>query len=97
MLVIFLVFDFDRSESISLQEILIIFVCVINGFARITNQSPPSYYTIEYFAKIMFLKSDISSDNQLDVKEIIDWIYTNSVILGFFEKYEPEQKVKQNL
>jgi len=72
---------------------LLIFVCVINGIARVTNQQSPSYYNIEYFAKIMFLKSDDSHDNELDVREIMDWLNDNSVIYDFFMNYEPNTKV----
>ena len=45
----------------------------------------------------MFLKSDDSHDNELDVREIMDWLNDNSVIYDFFMNYEPNTKVVQNL
>lgn len=56
---IFLIFDLDNSETLTLDEIISIFICHSNGFAKITDQLPPEYKNISNYAKIMFIKSDV--------------------------------------
>jgi len=57
--VIFLMFDLDASENLSLDEIISVFISCINGYAKFSNQTPPEHMNVIYYAKIMFLKSDV--------------------------------------
>jgi len=46
-------FDFDNSESISLEELITIFMCVVIGFCRLTETEIPNFKVIETFAKLV--------------------------------------------
>jgi Ca2+-binding EF-hand superfamily protein len=54
-----ILFDLDNSGNISLNELLIIFKSVVMGYSKLTDTELPPYITLEKFAKLMFLKSDI--------------------------------------
>lgn len=58
---IFLLFDFDCSESTSLNELVTIFMCVTIGYCKISEAVIPPFSTIEKYAKLVSLNFFINS------------------------------------
>lgn len=85
--VLFLIFDFDCSESIQLEELIVIFICFVQGFCKLTDFPAPSYSSLERYAKLMFLKSDIQADNELSLPEIIEWVESNVKAMEVFARF----------
>ncbi|EGR32152.1 hypothetical protein IMG5_094380 [Ichthyophthirius multifiliis] len=94
--VLIVLFDLDCNGSISLNELLIIFKSVFMGYCKLTETEIPTYGTLEKFAKLMFLKSDIQADNSLELKEIIEWVEGNGKAMELFARFEPQYKIKEN-
>ncbi|CAD8137271.1 unnamed protein product [Paramecium octaurelia] len=93
---LYIVFDLDCNGNISLNELLIIIKSIIIGYCKLTNAELPPYVQLEKFAKLMFLKSDIQVDNQLELSEIIEWLEKeNDIGKDLFTLYEPKQKVQE--
>ncbi|CAK88170.1 unnamed protein product (macronuclear) [Paramecium tetraurelia] len=93
---LYIVFDLDCNGNISLNELLIIIKSIIIGYCKLTNAEMPPYVQLEKFAKLMFLKSDIQVDNQLELSEIIEWLEKeNDIGKDLFTLYEPKQKVQE--
>lgn len=65
------------------------------GYCKLTETPIPPYNTLEKFAKLMFLKSDIQADNTLELKEIIEWVESNSKAMQLFQRFEPKYKIKE--
>ena len=84
---LFLIFDFDCSESIQLEELIVIFICFVQGFCKLTDFPTPSYSSLEKYAKLMFLKSDIQADNELSLPEIIEWVEGNIKAMEVFARF----------
>ena len=77
IIVLFLLFDFDVNEYINIDELVCVMANCIVGFCKMTNQIVPHYSKISAFSKMMFLKTDVESDNQLNVKELLEWTFSN--------------------
>jgi hypothetical protein len=43
----------------------------------------------------MFLKSDIQADNALELKEIIEWVESNTKAMELFSKFGKKKKKKK--
>lgn len=84
---LFLIFDFDCSDSIQLEELIVIFICSVQGFCKLTEAPIPSYSNLEKYAKLMFLKSDIQADNELSLPEIIEWVEGNIKAMEIFARF----------
>ena len=67
---LFILFDFDLSENIDLNELLVIFKSIILGYCKLTKTKTPSYTDLEKYAKITFLKSELSEDNAIELNFI---------------------------
>ncbi len=57
------------------------------GYCKLTNSQLPNYSKLEKFAKLMFLKSDIQADNSLELKEIIEWVESNTKAMELFGRF----------
>ncbi|KAL4430203.1 hypothetical protein ABPG74_014762 [Tetrahymena malaccensis] len=93
---LYILFDLDCNGGISLNELLIIFKSIIMGYCKLTETELPPYTTLEKFAKLMFLKSDIQADNSLELKEIIEWVEGNGKAMELFARFEPQYKIKES-
>jgi hypothetical protein len=50
----------------------------------------------KYYFQKMFLKSDIQADNALELKEIIEWVESNTKAMELFSKFGKKKKNKKN-
>lgn len=51
---LFLLFDFDCSESTSVHELITIFMCLTIGFCKLTETEIPAHEKIETYAKLVY-------------------------------------------
>jgi hypothetical protein len=79
-----IVFDLDCNGGISLNELLIIFKSMVQGYCKLTQSNLPPYSKLEKFAKLIFMKSDIQDDNMLELKEIIEWVESDRATMLLF-------------
>lgn len=54
LIVLYLLFDFNHSNSISLDELVIVFNCVIRGYCKVTKSKIPKYSELEKYAKLVY-------------------------------------------
>lgn len=68
-LVIYSLFDFDASGTITKVELMTIYESVVQGYCKLTNQKPPAYQHLEKFTRLLFLKSEGSEDKDVLIME----------------------------
>ncbi len=68
-LVAFAMFDFDRSGSVSLDELVIFFVASCKGIGRLTRAAMPKKAILQEIATTQFLIYDINNNKLLELDE----------------------------
>ena len=66
---LFRMFDFDQTGSLTIDEALLFFKSIIIGYCRMVGQDLPSAQSIREAAKITFLRADSHPDNYIEFKE----------------------------
>jgi Ca2+-binding EF-hand superfamily protein len=90
---IFLMFDFDKSNGISRDEMVMMLRCVTRALYRIgLTDFFPEYAELESLADEMFSEANGGTDREATIEEISDWatanIAANDIISRFKENPE---------
>ena len=90
---IFVLFDFDKSNGISKDEMVMMLRCVTRALYRVgLTDSFPEYTELEALADEMFSEANGGSNREATIEEISDWatanIAANDIVSRFQENPE---------
>ena len=84
---IFNLYDFDRSKSISKDELTVLMTNVLSSLKRMEKKPAPSIAEIEAKTNDFFNKADTDHHNSISLKEFKDYIRTDKQILSCLMSY----------
>jgi hypothetical protein len=78
---IFNLYDFDRSQSISKEELTVLMANTLAALKSMEGKKPPSIQEIEQKTNEFFKESDLNCDNIISLKEFKSYIKKDKQIL----------------
>ena len=60
---IFWIYDFDKSETITMDELIMLMQSALSSLFTMSHQDAPSLLEIEFHAQTFFNEADINQDN----------------------------------
>ena len=83
--ILFDLYDFDHSQSLSFDELIIMLRTAMNALCYMTNSSPISMEELEARTTRIFAKIDTNSDNSISLAEWISFITRDVEVVKFLE------------
>jgi len=93
---IFQLFDFDKSETLELTEMIMTLQSAIGGLCKYVYLPIPSLQDVEAIALSIFLLIDHDNNKRITLDEFSVWVTNNFELQDFFLKYTGTQTI-QNL
>lgn len=88
---IFLLFDFNQSQSIEPKELILSFQSTIRGLCKVVSLPVPTLEEIEDIAKKLFMDIDYDNSKTIEFEEFNSWILDNYELQNFLLKYTGTQ------
>jgi hypothetical protein len=93
----FIVFDFDKSKSISKDEMVIMVISFIKGIEFMTSTHIYDNFDLEALGKQFFELAFHNPSKLITLKELEKWVESSPSIISLFMKYENNKIPKLNL
>jgi len=84
---IFNLYDFDRSQSISKDELTVLMANTMASLKSMEGKPAPTINEIELKTNELFTKADVDRNNQISLKEFKNYIKKDQEILGVLMSY----------
>ena len=86
---IFSLFDFDKSDGISPEEMVMLMRCVTRGLCRIgLTETYPEYKQLEILSKTIFECCDKDQNGDVSVSEFVGWTTADGVASGLLTCFQ---------
>lgn len=83
----FELFDFDKSGTLELAEVILILQSVLRGLCKFVHITPPSRKSFEEEGINFFKIADKACDNKVSKREFVLWIKEDAELQEFLLKY----------
>ena len=93
---IFKLFDFDLNGTLTVDEVIQIFITTCKALATFTNTVVLEKQILFKAASSIFRMADVDHSESLSVEEIKQWVETKPVFMNFLDLYQPKVKVYNN-
>ncbi len=86
--ILFELYDFDHSQSITLDELLVLMETAMNALCYLTNVQPLARDTLEEHTRRVFAKIDINHDDMISLSEFISFITRDVEVVDLLTRLE---------
>lgn len=83
--ILFELYDFDHSQSLSFDELIIMLRTAMNALCYMTNNQPITMEELEDHTTRVFAKIDTNSDNSISLNEWVSFITRDVEVVNFLE------------
>lgn len=89
-------FDLTSRGSLVLSEMLLMYKSMIKGYCKLTCQKCPENAELDKFAKFIFTKSDLNSEQGMEVNEVVEMFESNINAIELFKRFDSKQVIKED-
>ncbi|ETM32348.1 hypothetical protein L914_20234 [Phytophthora nicotianae] len=96
ILLLFDLFDFDHSKTMSQDELVLLMLCTTRGLCKVLGMPRPATDSLETLATDAFSHIDRDRNGKISLEEFAEWILHERTVMTYLAKFANTRVIYEN-